>query len=116
MKKRSLRKILSCVLAVMMVVGVICPAAAATQVSPRGLVCMKCGGNCGVVFEPPSYDKNNILDSGSCEFTHYKATKVTKWRCLSCGEFGPVRETKYGHYCTGKGGHNCWDGECACKD
>lgn len=113
MKKMNLRKIMSCVIAVMMVVAVISPAAA--QASPRGLACRFCGGNSAIVTVAPSHT-NQHLDSYPCEYEHFPATKGTQWRCLVCLRYGDMVTTITGHYCEGKGGHYCWDGQCSCEN
>lgn len=111
MKKLNYRKIMSCMIAIMMVVSVISPAAA--QASPRGLLCPYCGSNSILRTIAPGHT-NQV--TGLCGHgTHYYATKGTQWVCTSCGEPGRG-SIEVGHYCTGDGGHYCWDGSCSCTD
>lgn len=115
MKKMKFRKIMGCMIAVMMLVSVIGVTTAQAS-SMYGLPCIYCGANSTIRTIRPSYTDRKVSSAG-CKGEHYYAEKGTQWICTSptCGKtFREVIET--GHYCTNNGGHYCWDDEtCDCK-
>lgn len=104
-------KLTSIVIAVVMIISMIYPAAA---VSPRAGLCPNCGSTyVSKVTVAPAHT-NEIL-GGCAHGTHYYASHGYQWRCVSCKTVCDSSIVT-GHYCTGNGGHYCWDGSCNCND
>lgn len=114
MKKMKFRKIMGCMIAVMMLVTAI-TVTPAYAIAPRMYLCPQCGGECTFVTVYPSHTKE-VVNPGCDHGVHYKATKGTQWVCYSCNAVCWKSITE-GHYCEkydGTNGHYCWDGGCSC--